>query len=166
MIPDAEIYHFGMLSSTMHNAWIRTVCGRIKSDYRYSNTIVYNNYPWPAAITTTQKDAIENAAQAVLDAGELEMTRCETQNQPCSLATLYAPGNMPAELLKAHQALDKAVDAAYMADGYNKKKASDADRVAFLFRRYVALTGSLFDSSDAASESAGKKKKAVSKKAG
>lgn len=145
MIPDASLYDFGILTSTMHNAWVRSVCGRIKSDFRYSNTVVYNNYTWPEAITKEQRLTIEKAAQAVLDARKLEEQRCAKQNQACSLATMYAPGNMPIELSKAHQALDKAVDAAYAADGYDKRKTSDADRVAFLFKRYELLTKPLLE---------------------
>jgi len=141
MLPNANFYHFGILCSTMHNAWMRTVCGRLKSDYRYSNTIVYNNFPWPTvransfAQTTKNQAAIEIAAQAILDARVAEQQRCTDNDQNCSLATLYAPGNMPAELRKAHAQLDKAVDAAY---GYKGEK-DDAARVAFLFERYQAL---------------------------
>jgi len=140
-IPNASLYHFGILCSTMHNAWMRTVCGRLKSDYRYSNTIVYNNFPWPTvgansfAQTTKNQATIETSAQAILDARAAEQQRCAVNEQRCSLATLYAPGNMPAELRKAHAQLDKAVDAAY---GYKGEK-DDAARVAFLFERYQAL---------------------------
>ena len=136
MLANATPYHFGLLCSTMHNAWMRTVCGRLKSDYRYSNTIVYNNFVWPQNPSAKQRQAIEAAAQAILAARALEEQRCAAQGQRCSLATLYAPGNLPAELVKAHQQLDKAVDAAY---GY-KGQPDDAARVAFLFARYQALT--------------------------
>ncbi len=139
MLPDASLYDFGILCSTMHNAWMRTVCGRLKSDYRYSNTIVYNNFAWPPSPTKARTQAIETAAQAILDARAAEEQRCADAGQPCSLATLYAPGNMPADLLKAHQRLDKAVDAAY---GYKGGK-DDASRVAFLFQRYNTLTSPL-----------------------
>lgn len=135
-MPNASLFHFGLLCSTMHNAWMRTTCGRLKSDYRYSNTIVYNNFVWPEAPSAKQRQAIEAAAQAILAARTLEEQRCAAQGQTCSLALLYAPGNMPAELIKAHQQLDKAVDAAY---GY-KGQPHDAARVAFLFTRYQALT--------------------------
>ena len=127
VIPNATLYHFGILTSTMHNAWVRQVCGRLKSDFRYSNTIVYNNFPWPSK----KNDAIEDAAQAVLDA------RAQFPNE--SLANLYG-ASMPPALVKAHAALDKAVDAAYVADGGVKHYASDAERVAFLFKRYQQLT--------------------------
>ncbi|MBK1642799.1 SAM-dependent methyltransferase [Chromatium okenii] len=83
VIPDASIYHFGILSSAMHMAWTRTVCGRMKSDYQYSNTIVYNNFPWPESITDKQRNKIEQAAQAILDARD--------QSPNASLATLYDP---------------------------------------------------------------------------
>lgn len=137
MLPDATLYHFGMLCSTMHNVWMRTVCGRIKSDFRYSNTIVYNNYPWPEELKPTQHKAIEKAAQAVLDARAVEEQNCSDNGQTCSLAALYpTDAAMPAELLKAHRQLDKAVDAAY---GYQGNK-DDASRVAFLFERYQAIS--------------------------
>lgn len=135
MLPNANLYHFGILCSTIHNAWMRTVCGRLKSDYRYSNTIVYNNFPWPSALSDKQKNAVGSAAQAVLDARATEEKRCAEQGQKCSLATLYASGNMSSELLKAHAQLDRAVDAAY---GYKGGK-DDAARVAFLFALYQAL---------------------------
>jgi hypothetical protein len=127
-IPDATLFDFGIFTSLMHMAWMRTVCGRIKSDYRYSNTIVYNNFPWPENPTDKQKHAIETAAQNVLDA--------RTQFPDASLADLYDPLTMPPVLLKAHQALDKAVDAAYGKKDFK----TEAERVAFLFelhRKYV-----------------------------
>ena len=143
MLPNANLYHFGMLCSTFHNAWMRTTCGRLKSDYRYSNTIVYNNFPWPQDIKPEQQAKIEAAAQLVLDARTFEENRCAEQGQKCSLAALYASGNMPTGLLKAHNQLDQAVDAAYgykpalsRAEGGGK---DDATRVAFLFERYQAL---------------------------
>ena len=131
MLPNATLYHFGILTSTMHNAWMRQVCGRLKSDFRYSNTIVYNNFPWPT-LTTNNHVAIEAAAQGVLDARALFANE--------SLAALYDPDTMPPALVKAHAALDKAVDAAYVPDGGAKSYASDAVRVAFLFKRYQQLT--------------------------
>lgn len=135
MLPNASLLDFGILSSTLHNAWMRTVCGRLESRYRYSNTIVYNNFPWLTATTEKQRKAIEMAAQAVLDARASEEKRCSDAGQKCSLATLYDPGNMPAPLIKAHVELDKAVDVAY---GYKGKK-DDASRVAFLFGLYETL---------------------------
>ena len=111
-------------------AWVRTVCGRLKSDYRYSVGIVYNNFPWPDA-SEKQRTAIEKAAQAVLDA--------RANFADSTLADLYDPLSMPPALLKAHQQLDKAVDAAYG----RKTFASEAERVAFLFQRYQAITSLL-----------------------
>lgn len=129
-IPNATIYHFGILCSAMHNAWMRATCGRLKSDYRYSNTIVYNNFPWPD--TTDKHNAtIQAAAQAILDARALY--------PESSLADLYDPLSMPPELVKAHATLDKAVDAAYQYKGGK----DDAARVAFLFERYQKLTSLL-----------------------
>jgi hypothetical protein len=100
IIPNATLYHFGVLTSNVHMAWVRAVCGRLKSDYRYSNTIVYNNFPWPDA-TDAQKSAIGKAAQGILDARALF--------PDSSLADLYDPLTMPPELLKAHRNLDRAV---------------------------------------------------------
>ena len=127
----ANIFHFGIISSLMHNAWMRTVCGRLKSDYRYSAGIVYNNFPWPENPSEKQKQAIETAAQAVLDA--------RLQFPDSSLADLYDPLTMPPVLLKAHQALDKAVDAAYGKTNFK----TEAERVAFLFELYQKYTSLL-----------------------
>lgn len=131
MIPDATLYHFGILSSTMHMAWVRNVCGRLKSDYRYSAGIVYNNFPWPLAPTDRQKQAIEDATQAVLDA--------RAKFPDASLADLYDPLIMPPALTKAHQKLDAAVDMAYA----KRKFTGDGDRVAFLFELYQQITSPL-----------------------
>lgn len=133
IIPGASLFHFGVLSSTMHNAWMRTVCGRLKSDYRYSSGIVYNNFTWPEP-SDKQRQAIEAAGQGVLDA--------RAKYPDSTLADLYDPLTMPPELTKAHQALDKVVDAAYG----KKSFASEAERVAFLFERYQALTAPLVKS--------------------
>ena len=130
-IPDATLFDFGIFTSLMHMAWMRQVCGRIKGDYRYSNTIVYNNFPWPENPSEKQKQAIEAAAQSVLDA--------RTQFPESSLADLYDPLTMPPVLLKAHQHLDKTVDAAYGKTNF----ATEAQRVAFLFELYQRYT-SLF----------------------
>lgn len=129
-VPNATLYHFGILTSTMHNAWMRTVCGRLESRYRYSAGIVYNNFPWPAP-TDKHLATIETAAQSILDA--------RTLYPESSLADLYDPLSMPPELVKAHAALDKAVDAAYQYKG----SKVDAARVAFLFERYQQLTSLL-----------------------
>jgi len=115
----------------MHMAWTRAVCGRLKSDYRYSAGIVYNNFPWPEAPTDKQRETLEKCAQAVLDA--------RAAHPGSTLADLYDPNTMPTDLLKAHQALDKAVDAAYGAP----KFASEAERVKYLFSLYQKLTAPL-----------------------
>lgn len=127
IIANATLFHFGILMSTMHMAWVRYVCGRIKSDYRYSIGVVYNNFPWPNP-SNKQKEAIEKAAQGILDARALY--------PKSSMADLYNPLTMPKELVKAHQDLDAEVEKAY-----GKRFASDADRVAFLFGEYLKLTG-------------------------
>jgi hypothetical protein len=126
-LPDATVFHFGVMSSSMHMAWVSYTCGRMKSDFRYSNTIVYNNFPWPEDIPDKQKQAIETCAQDVLDARAV--------HPDASLADLYDPNTMPPNLVKAHRALDAAVDAAYS----KKKFTGDADRVAFLFEMYQKL---------------------------
>ena len=131
IVPDATFYHFGILTSLMHNAWMRTVCGRLKSDYRYSASIVYNNFPWPPSPSDRQQQAVEAAAQAVLDARALF--------PDSSLADLYDPLTMPPVLLKAHQNLDRAADAAYGRRDFK----SEAERVAFLFDLYQKYTASL-----------------------
>ena len=135
LIPEPSLYVFGLLNSLMHMAWTGAVCGRLKSDYRYSASIVYNNYPWPEAPTDTQRQAIETAAQAVLDA--------RAQFLGSSLADLYDPLTMPPALLKAHQKLDTAVDKAYETSGGKKTYKSDAERVAFLFELYQKYTSLL-----------------------
>jgi hypothetical protein len=149
-ISGAGLFHFGILTSRMHNAWIRTTCGRLKSDFRYSAGIVYNNFPWPdlpkssetnQAVAPVHKAqaAIEIAAQAVLDA----RAQFQTGAQPASLADLYDPLTMPPVLLKAHQKLDAAVDAAYALCGGKKSWKNDAERVAFLFELYQRYTSLL-----------------------
>ncbi len=130
IIPDGTLYHFGILTSTMHMAWTRYVCGRLKSDYRYSKDIVYNNFPFPEP-TEKQKAEIEKSAQAVLDARLLF--------PHSSLADLYDPIAMPKELSQAHQKLDKAVETAY-----GRSFDDDGQRVAYLFELYQKLTGELF----------------------
>ena len=130
-VPAAGLYHLGVLCSTMHNAWVRYTCGRLESRYRYSASIVYNNFPWPDSPNDKHRAAIETAAQGVLDA--------RAQFPQSSLADLYDPLTMPPTLVAAHQALDTAVDAAYG----RRKFRNDAERVAFLFERYQAITSLL-----------------------
>lgn len=132
MIPEASIFLFGILTSQMHMAWVRSVCGRLKSDYRYSKDIVYNNYPFPLSPTDAQKQKVEAAAQAVLDA--------RARYPDSSLADLYDPVTMPPDLVKAHQALDKAVDLCYRPQPFT----SELSRIEFLFGLYEQYTGGLF----------------------
>ena len=135
IVVGATLYHLGVLSSNMHMAWVRTVAGRLKSDYSYSPA-VYNNFPWPSEPTEKQRSTIEQAAQAVLDA--------RAAHPDASLADLYDPVAMPPDLRRAHQALDKAVDAAYIGSGFKPAPAkSDAERVAFLFELYHKYTSML-----------------------
>ena len=132
IIPHASLFGFGVLTSCMHVTWIKYVCGRFKSDYRYSSSIVYNNYPWPEAPTDKQKQVVEDAAQAVLDA--------RAQFPDSSLADLYDPNTMPPALVKAHQQLDKAVDLCYRPQPF----PSEAKRIEYLFELYEKYTGGLF----------------------
>jgi len=138
-VDQATPFHFGVLSSTMHNAWMRATCGRLESRFRYSSSVVYNNYPWPdfagEPLSDKHRNAIEQAAQGVLDA--------RAQFAGASLADLYDPLTMPPTLLKAHQKLDAAVDAAYVPSGGKKTYTSDAERVAFLFDLYQHITSLL-----------------------
>ena len=130
-VPEAPLWMFGVMSSTMHMAWVRYVCGRLKSDFRYSAQIVYNNFPPPVALDDAHRAAIETAAQGVLTA--------RGAHADSTLAMLYGR-RMPPNMIAAHAALDRAVDAAYRADGGARTYASDAERAAFLFRRYAELT--------------------------
>ena len=131
-LPNATLFHFGIITSTMHMAWMRATCGRLESRYSYSNTIVYNNFPWPENPTTKQVKAIEIAAQKVLDA--------RLQFPKSSLADLYDPFTMPQVLTKAHNELDKAVDLAYRPQRFT----SEANRMEFLFDLYEKYTADLF----------------------
>jgi hypothetical protein len=126
MVPNAGMYHFGVLTSRLHMSWMKTICGRMKSDYAYSTSIVYNNFPWPD-LTEKQKEEIEKVAQGVIDARALY--------PDSSLADLYDPLTMPPELVKAHNNLDKAVVAAYDGKGFK----TEAERVADLMERYQQL---------------------------
>jgi type I restriction-modification system DNA methylase subunit len=153
-IDGASLYHFGILQSSMHMAWVKVTCGRIKSDFRYSNEVVYNNFPWPENPSEKQIKAIESAAQKVLD------VRAEFMTQPpappltkgrgaeggegskgASLADLYDPLTMPPKLVKAHNELDKAVDLAYRPYPF----PNDAKRMEFLFELYEKYTAGLFE---------------------
>ncbi len=127
VMPDADFYTFGVMMSNVHNSWVRAFAGRLKSDFRYSINIVYNNYPWPSP-TDEQKARIEQTAQGILDARALY--------PDSSLADLYDPLTMPPELRKAHQANDRAVMQAY---GLDIKSTSEEDCVAFLMKKYQEL---------------------------
>jgi hypothetical protein len=127
----ARNFHFGILSSKMHMAWTRQVCGRMKSDYRYSNKLIYNNFPWPESATAKQRAAVEAQAQAVLDARQ--------QFPAATLADLYDPLAMPPALAKAHAELDRAVDLCYRPEKFD----TDRQRVEYLFALYEKLTAPL-----------------------
>ena len=128
VIPDATLYHFGILESNVHMAWMRAVCGRLEMRYRYSKDVVYNNFPWPNP-TEEQKAKIEQTAQAILDA--------RAKYPDSSLADLYDELTMPVELRKAHQDNDRAVMQAY---GFNVKTMTESQCVAELFKLYQELT--------------------------
>ena len=131
IVPDATLYHFGILTSNIHNAWMRVVSGRLKSDYRYSGSVVYNNFPWPTP-TEAQKAKIEETAQGILDARALY--------PDASLADLYDELTMPPELRKAHVRNDQAVAAAYGLNKNSPEYKSESACVAMLMRMYQALT--------------------------
>ena len=123
-----RFYHFGILTSNVHMAWMRTVCGRLKSDYRYTGKIVYNNFPWPTP-TDDQKAKIGQTAQVILDA--------RAHYPDSSLADLYYETTMPPELRKAHQQNDKAVMQTY---GFSVKDMTESKCVAELMKMYQRLT--------------------------
>jgi len=127
MMQDATLYEFGVLTSNVHMAWMRAVCGRLEMRYSYSNTVVYNNFPWPTP-TEEQKAKIERTAQAILDARALY--------PDCSLADLYDETVMPPELRTAHQNNDRAVMQAY---GFDVKSMTESSCVAALMKLYVRL---------------------------
>ena len=143
IIPNSSIYHFGILTSLMHMTWVKYVCGRLKSDFRYSNSIVYNNYPFPVSPSDTQKQKVEDTAQAVL--------KVRTLYPNSSLSDLYNPLTMPPDLVKAHQALDKAVDLCYRSQAFT----SELNRIEFLFGLYEQYTAPMFGGG----ENKGKKNK-------
>ncbi len=118
----------------MHMTWVRYTCGRLKSDYNYSNQIVYNNYPFPKDVSEKKKEAVELAAQAVLD---IRKTYTEKGN---TLADLYDPNTMPPDLLRAHQTLDKAVGKCYRDAAFT----TEPKRIEYLFELYEKYTADLF----------------------
>jgi hypothetical protein len=131
VLPESSLLHFGVLSSAIHMAWMRRVCGRMKSDYQYSSRLVYNNFPWPQNLNDKQKAAVEAAAQAVLDARD-------TFNGQ-TLADLYDPLSMPKALRDAHKGLDRAVDKCYRAAPFGRERS----RVEYLFTLYQQLVNPL-----------------------
>jgi hypothetical protein len=128
IVGNADSFTLGVLSSSMHMAWMRTVAGRMKSDYQYSVQIVYNNFPWPEMLTEVQKKSVEEAADIVID--------IRTRYPNATLADLYDQNTMPADLLKAHQTLDKAVDNCYSKINFK----SEPERLKFLFEIYKKYT--------------------------
>jgi type I restriction-modification system DNA methylase subunit len=133
-IPNATFYEFGIMTSIMHMTWVRYTCGRLKSDYTYSNQIVYNNYPWPNNVNSKLKGEIERGAKVIID------IRHKLMNKGNSLANLYDPDLMPLELLKAHQNIDKLVDKCYRADPF----ITEQKRIQFLFELYDTYTSGIF----------------------
>jgi len=129
IIPKGELYHFGVMHSFMHMTWVSYTCGRLESRFRYSKDIVYNNFPWPENVKYEHKKTVEDSAQKILD------TRLQFSNS--SLADLYDPNTMPLELVKAHDELDRAVDACY-----GRRFASKEERIEFLFELYKKYTNS------------------------
>jgi hypothetical protein len=128
IIPNATIYHFGVLTSEMHMAWMKYTCGRLESRYRYSKDIVYNNFPWPKEVSEKNMQAVEKKAQAVLDV--------RAKFPESSLADLYDPLTMPPELVKAHNDLDKAVDLCYRPQAF----VNESNRIEYLFALYNEYT--------------------------
>ena len=128
IVPNGTLYNFGVLMSTMHMAWVKYTCGRLESRFRYSKDIVYNNYPWPKEPSDKNKKDVESKAQKVLD------VRLEFPNS--SLADLYDPLTMPPKLVKAHQALDKAVDLCYRPQAF----VNETTRIEYLFELYNEYT--------------------------
>lgn len=139
MLINASLYDFGIIGSVMHMSWVKGLCGRIKSDFRYSNSIVYNNFPFPINVSAAALSEIEDAAKGVLEAREYEAKRCEQLQIKSSLAGMYNPSAMPAELVKAHKKLDRCVDKIYDYKG----AGDDASRLSFLFKLYEQQTSML-----------------------
>ena len=128
LINDGNIYHFGILNSIMHMAWVKYTCGRLESRFRYSKDIVYNNYPWPKEVSEKNKKNVEEKAQQILDVRE--------GFPESSLADLYHPLTMPPKLTKAHNELDKAVDKCYRSQTFK----NEASRIEYLFSLYKEYT--------------------------
>jgi hypothetical protein len=131
LMSDATMFHFGVLTSAMHMAWVRQVAGRLKSDFRYSAKLVYNNFPWPQDVSDAKRITVEEAAQGVLDARQA--------HPDSTLADLYDPLSMPVGLVKAHAKLDRAVDRCYRSQPF----ANERNRVEYLFNLYQKLAAPL-----------------------
>lgn len=131
IIPNATLYHFGILTSSMHMVWTKYVCGRLESRYRYSNSLVYNNFPFPKDVSDKDKKQVEQKAQNVLDV--------RAKYKDSSLADLYNTETMPPDLTKAHNELDKAVDLCYRKQNFK----TEAERMSFLFNLYTEYTSPL-----------------------
>lgn len=132
LLPEATHFHFGILSSAMHMGWVRTVCGRMKSDYRYSAKLVYNNFPWPTNVSDAHRKTVEEAALQILT------VRGGFTAKGATLADLYDPLTMPSDLVEAHQDLDRTVDRCYRPQSFQ----SEQERVTFLFHLYKAQVDS------------------------
>jgi len=130
---EASLYHFGVITSLMHMTWTNYTCGRMKGDIRYSSGVVYNNYPWPRNPSKAEKKTIESKAQGILDA--------RNKYSDSSLADIYDPLTMPADLLKAHDSLDRAVDRCYRPQPF----PNESSRIEFLFQLYKDYTSPLID---------------------
>ena len=130
-IEGAGLYEFGVLTSAMHMTWLRNVGGRLKSDYRYSCSLVYNTFIWPSDVSDAARDRVERAAQGVLD------SRLRYPKE--TFEALYATDSMPPDLARAHSALDRAVDRAYRREVFH----GEIDRIKYLLDRYAdAVRGS------------------------
>ena len=145
IVPAATLYHFGVLTSTMHMAWMKHVCGRLESRFRYSNQIVYNNFPWPEDISESNLTKVTSLAQQVLDTriecgdGRHGYLPVRKKSAACTLADLYDPVAMPPKLAKAHEQLDRAVDHCYRKEPFT----TDRQRVEYLFALYEQLAAPL-----------------------
>lgn len=152
VVAGADYWHLGVLSSAMHMAWVRIVAGRLKSDFRYSANIVYNNFPWPDQVSDRRRAAVAAAAEAMLELrvehgdGRVGFLPTPPRAQSATLAELYDPLSMPAALAKAHADLDRAVERCYRPEPFQ----SDRERVELLFRRYETLTAPLLPATPAA----------------
>jgi hypothetical protein len=140
IVTNANLFIFGVLISYMHSCWMKTTCGRMKSDYQYSASVVYNNFPWPENPSEKLKSNVEKAAQKVLDVRKKYQEPSDSNKKPASLADLYNVLTMPPDLVKAHDELDKAVDLCYRSQPFT----TEAKRMEYLFELYEKYTTGLF----------------------